>query len=114
MKASVVVSRVYQLLGDLGTTRLYNEAKDVIPAIAAAQRAFFVDRPDCRMATGNTWPEITDPTESTSDMIIDAAFTEAVSNQAAFVLLTTKARTKLDSAGSQKFRDAYLVAIGAK
>jgi len=93
MKASVVVDRVFQLLGDTGTTKLYNEAKDIIPAIATAQRAFFIDRPDVRMATGNAWPAVTDPTTGDSDMIIDAASTEAVANQAAFVILSTKART---------------------
>ena len=114
MKTSVVVDRVYQLLGDTGTTKLNHENKDVIPAIATAQRRFFIDCPDCRMASGNAWPDITDPTDGGSDMIIDSAFTEAVANQAAFVILSTKARTKLDSAGAQKFRDAYLIAIGAQ
>lgn len=113
MEASVVISRVYQLLGDTGTTKVYSEPKEVIPSIAAAQRIVLGDRPDAHMATGGTWPDITDPTASNSDMMVDEAWTEAVANQAAFIILITRARTKLDSAGAQKFRDAYRVAIGA-
>lgn len=112
MKASVVIARVYQLLGDTGTTHVYNEAKEVIPGVASAQRMLITDRPDARMSSTQTWPEITDPDASTDDMIVSDAFKEHIAQLATFFLLSSRAKNKLDTAGADKFMATYIRLIG--
>jgi len=112
MKASAVIARIYQLLGDTGTTHVYHETNDVIPSVASAQRALIDDRPDSRMSPTQTWPDITDPTASTSDMLVTEAFKEHVAQLATFFILSTKAKNKLDTAGADKFMATYLRLIG--
>ena len=112
MKASVVIDRVYRLLGDNGTTKVYNKDKDIIPNVSTAQRHLIQDRPDARLSSAGAWPAITDPTADTSDMLVTEAFTEHVAQLATFFILSTRAKNKLETAGADKFMATYLRLIG--